>query len=246
MRVRAPTIDDAPAVLEVLVAREIADIGVADYVLEDLLDEWHATELDISMDARVLELDGRIVAYAMVRGPGTLAPVAPEYEGRGIGSRMLDWAERRERELGRSEHRQWIGSGNERATTLLHAAGYKLARSYWRMALRLEDLRARPNTAPDSLRLRALDVERDVAAVHALDAASFAGAPDYRPESLQAFREGHLGAHDLDPQLSRVAELGGQIAGFLLARRRTDAPVAFVDILAVDPGTRARESARRC
>jgi hypothetical protein len=26
----------------------------------------------------------------------------------------------------------------------------------------------------------------------------FAGAPDYYPESLQAFREEHLGAHDLD------------------------------------------------
>jgi hypothetical protein len=42
---------------------------------------------------------------------------------------MLDWAQRRERELGRSERRQWIGSGNERGRTLLGAAGYKLARS---------------------------------------------------------------------------------------------------------------------
>jgi len=235
MRFRAPTIDDAPAVLEVLVAREVADLGVPDYVLEDLLDEWRATELDLSLDARVVELDRRIVAYAMVRGPGTLAAVAPKYEGRGIGTRMLDWVEGRERELGRSEHRQWIGSGNERGKTLLHAAGYKLARSYWRMALRLENLRAHADSAPDSLRVRSLDVEQDTVAVHALDAASFAGAPDYRPESLQAFREEHLGAHDLDPELSRVAELGGQIAGFLLARRRTDAPVGFVDILAVDP-----------
>jgi len=235
MRFRAPTIDDAAAVLEVLVAREIADLGVADHLLEDLLDEWRATELDLPADARVVELDGRIVAYAMVRGPGALAAVAPNYEGCGIGTRMLDWAEGRERELGRSEHRQWIGSGNERGKTLLRAAGYELARSYWRMALRLENLRAGLNSVPEGLRLRALDVEQDAVAVHALDAASFAGAPDYRPESLQAFLEEHLGAHDLDPELSRVAELGGQIAGFLLARRRTDASVGFVDILAVEP-----------
>jgi len=189
----------------------------------------------LSLDARVVELDRRIVAYAMVRGPGTMAAVAPEYEGRGIGTGILDWAQRRERELGRSEHRQWIGSGNQRGKTLLLAAGYQLARSYWRMALRLEHLRAHPDNAPEGLRLRSLDVERDATAVHALDAASFAGAPDYRPESLQAFREEHLGAHDLDPQLSRVAERGGQLAGFILSRRRTDAPVGFVDILAVDP-----------
>jgi mycothiol synthase len=235
MRLQGPTIDDAPAVLEVLVAREIADIGVADYVLEDLLDEWRATELDLAADSRVVELDGRIVAYAMVRGPGTLAAVAPDYEGRRIGARLLAWAEGRERELGRSEHRQWIGSGNERGKKLLQAAGYELARSYWRMALRLEDLCDHLDTAPEGLQLRSLDVEQDAIILHALDAASFAGAPDYYPESLQAFEEEHLGAHDLDPQLSRVAELDSQIAGFLLARRWTEAPVGFVDILVVHP-----------
>ena len=235
MRLRAPAIDDASAVLEVLVARDIADIGVPDYVLEDLLDEWRASELDLAADSRVVELDGRIVAYAMARGPGTLVAVAPGYEGRGIGARLLDWAEARERELGRSQHRQWIGSGNERGKTLLQAAGYALARSYWRMGLRLEELRDYPDTTPAGLRLRSLDVDRDASTLHALDAASFAGAPDYHPESLQAYREEHLGAHDLDPELSRVAELGGQIAGFLLARRWTEAPVGFVDILAVHP-----------
>jgi ribosomal protein S18 acetylase RimI-like enzyme len=235
VRLRAPTIDDAPAVLEVLVAREIADIGVPDFVLGDVLDEWGASELDLAADARVVELEGRIVAYAVVRGPGTLASVAPEYEGRGIGVRLLGWAEGRECELGRSDHRQWIGSGNMRGRSLLQAAGYALARSYWRMGLRLEDLEDRPDTAPAGLRLRSLEVERDAVALHALDAASFAGAPDYLPESLQAFREEHLGAHDLDPNLSCVAELGWQIAGFLLARRWTEAPVGFVDILAVHP-----------
>jgi mycothiol synthase len=235
MRLRAPTLDDARAVLEVLLAREIADIGVPDYVLEDVLDEWRASELDLAADSRVVEVDGQIVAYAIVRGPGTLVAVAPEHERRGIGARLLDWAEGRERELGRSEHRQWIGSGNDRGKALLQGAGYERARSYWRMGLRLEDLGDHPGTAPLGLRLRSLDVDRDAVALHALDAASFAGAPDYHPESLQAFREEHLGAHDLDPELSRVGTLGGQIAGFLLARRWTEAPVGFVDILAVHP-----------
>ncbi|MBV9166539.1 MAG: GNAT family N-acetyltransferase [Solirubrobacterales bacterium] len=235
MRLRAPTVDDASSVLEVLVARDIADIGVPDYTVEDLLDEWRASELDLAVDSRVVELDSRIVAYAMVRGPGTLVAVAPEYEGRGIGARLLHWAEGRERELGRSEHRQWIGYGNERGKALLRAAGYELARSYWRMGLRLEDLCDHPDTAPSGLRLRSLEVDRDAVALHALDAASFAGAPDYHPESLQAYREEHLNAHDLDPELSRVAELGGLIVGSVLARRWTEAPVGFVDILAVHP-----------
>ena len=202
-------------------AREIADIGVPDYVLEDLLDEWRVTDLDLTTDSRVVELDGRIVACAIVHGPITIAAVAPQYEGQGIGAVVLRWAEERERELGRSEHHQWIGSGNERGKTLLQAAGYKLARSYWRMGPPLEDLRDHPDTSVDGVRLRPLDVEQDAVSVHALDDASFAGAPDYYPASLQAYREEHLGAHDLAPQLSCVAELGGQIAGFLLAGRWT-------------------------
>ncbi|HEY6398006.1 MAG TPA: hypothetical protein VIX82_11185 [Solirubrobacteraceae bacterium] len=41
-----------PAVLEVLVAREIADVGAPDYVRKDPLDEWRATDLDLAADSR--------------------------------------------------------------------------------------------------------------------------------------------------------------------------------------------------
>jgi GNAT superfamily N-acetyltransferase len=60
--------------------------------------------------------------------------VAPDQEGRGIGSQLLEWAEWRDRDRGRDVHRQWVA-----------------------------------------------------AAIHAVDAASFAPAPDYTPESLQEF-----------------------------------------------------------
>ncbi len=140
MRLRAPVPDDAPAALAVLVAREVADFGVPDYTLEDLLDEWRGSDLVLATDARVIEADGRIVAYGAVRRPGTLAVVAPEFEGRGIGARLLQWAEARERERGSERHRQWIAASNERAQALLRAAGYARARCYWRMACQLDEI----------------------------------------------------------------------------------------------------------
>jgi hypothetical protein len=64
-------------------ARNMVDLGVADDTLDDVLDEWRSSDLDLAADAQVVEFGGRIVAYGVVRRPGTLAVVAPEFEGRG-------------------------------------------------------------------------------------------------------------------------------------------------------------------
>jgi mycothiol synthase len=109
MRYRAPVLDDAPAVLAALAARELADFGAVEYTLEDLREEWTVSDLDLERGAQVVECDdGRIVAYVAVRRQGTLAAVVPDFEGRGIGSRLLEWAEDREREQGHELHRQWV------------------------------------------------------------------------------------------------------------------------------------------
>lgn len=239
MSLRGPGPDDAPAVLGVLVARDVADLGVPDYTLEDLADEWRASDVDLANDTRVVDLDGQIVAYAIVHRPGTLAVVAPEFEGLGIGTRLLRWAEGREREQGRESHRQWIAASNERARVLLLDAGYARVRSYWRMVRQLDAIAER-GPPPSGVRVRPLDIDGDAVAVHALDAASFASAPDYRPQSLKDFREEHLGGHDLDPALSLVAERGETIVGFLLACRWKDEAVGYVDILAVHPDQQRR------
>jgi mycothiol synthase len=240
MQLRAPLPDDAPAVFAVLEARNVADLGVPDYTLADLTDEWRLSDFKLTDDARVVELDdGRIVAYAAVMRPGVMAAVAPGHEGQGIGAQLLQWAERRERQLGRDRHRQWISAGNERGQALLRAAGYAPVRSYWRMVRRLDSVTASA-PLPVDVRLRPLDLGRDAVALHALDRLSFAANPDYEPETLEAFREEHLEAHDLDPGLSCVAEHGGQLAGFLLARRWDGEAAGFVDVLAVHPDHQRR------
>ncbi len=236
MHFRAPVADDAPAVLAVLRARDVADLGVPDYQLGDLQDEWRGVEFDLASDACVVEsVDARIVAYAAVGQPGTLAAVAPDHEGLGIGARLLGWAEQRERELGRTHHRQWVGGGNTRAAALLRPAGYRLARNYWRMARELDATDGAQGHPPPGISFRQIDRDGDARALHALDAASFAANPDYQPESFAAFRQEHLQAHDLDPALSYVAERGTEIVGFVLTRRWDHEQAGYVDLLAVGP-----------
>lgn len=68
MLYRAPVPADAPAVLAVSDARDIADLGEVDHTLEELRDEWRSSDLDLEHDAQVVEdPEGRIVAYAAVR-----------------------------------------------------------------------------------------------------------------------------------------------------------------------------------
>jgi mycothiol synthase len=234
---------DAPAVLAVIAARDVADLGAADFTLEDLRDEWRASQFDLAGDALVADNGtGEIVAYAVLLRPGALVAVAPAYEGWGIGSRLLEWTERRQREQGRGCLRQAVGAANARGQELLRRAGYAPARSYFRMVRELTGGLAGMvgSDPPAGFRLRQLDPDGDAVAVHALDDASFAANPDYTPESQTAFREEHLGAHDLAPELSLVAEYGGAVAGFLLARHWRAEAAGFIDILAVGPEYRRR------
>lgn len=239
MRLRPPTNSDAERVQAVLLARDMADFGQPDLTLGDPREEWSAGEFDLRADARVAEDSaGRVLAYAVVRRPGAVVAVHPEHERRGIGTQLLHWSEARERQRGRSRHRQWVAAGNEPARSLLTAAGYRYTRSYYRMVRPLDGAVSEP-LLPPGVRLRQLDVPGDAAELHVLDGASFAANADYEPEPLEAFEE-HLRAGDADPTLSLVAGDGTRAIGFLLTRRWNEQGVGFVDVLAVHPDFQRR------
>lgn len=233
MRLRPPTLDDAEKAFEVVAARDVADLGVIDYTLKDLLDLWQLSEIDISADARLVEDDaGHVVAYGIAEDDGGFGVVRPEAEGRGAGTMLLDWLEQRERELERDMHRQYAAASNATAAAFLTGRGYSLARSNYRMVRPLTDAIVILEVGEVILRP---PVPEDVEAMHAVDERAFAGDPGYVPGSLTHFREEHIEAHDAAPELSRVAIVADRLVGFLLARRWTDESVGYVDILAVDP-----------
>jgi ribosomal protein S18 acetylase RimI-like enzyme len=229
---RAPVPEDLEAVHAVLLARDLADLGEPDFKLEDLRDEWRGEEFDLAADAQVaLDPAGVIVGWAETRPQGGFAVVAPAAEGRGHGTTLLRWLEARERADGRGVHRQLIAHANYAAQRLLDDAGYRFAASNHVMRRPLD-----PADLELSFTLRALDPDSDAQALHALDAAAFSGQSGYVPQSLSAFVADHLEAHDLDAELSRVAERDGRVAGFLLVRRREPERIGHIDLLAVAPG----------
>ena len=214
MRTRGPQWEDAPAVAALLVARHTADVGLPLFRVEEVHDEWRSPDVDLSRDALLVQIDGALAGYAIVNRVGAFAVVAPEYEGRGVGARLLEWVERREREREVDVHRQ--------------------IRSYWRMACPL-DHRAPAVDPPAGVTLRPLDPAADAKALYALDADSFAASPDFVGASYEMFVQEHLRANDLAPELSLIAEDNGEIVGFLIARSWRHEASGYVDLLAVAP-----------
>jgi mycothiol synthase len=237
MRLRAATELDAEAAHAVIAARDTHDLGVVDFTLADLREEWGFPDVEIAKDV-VLGKDasGQVVAYGIARRMGVMAIVHPEHEGKGWGSLLLEWAERREAERGDSFRRQWINEGNARAKALLEGAGYEWQRSYARMRRTLDG--PLPEVAvPDGVVLRSLDVAADAEVVWKVDAAAFGGAPDFDQVTLEQFRKEGLETHDFDPAASFVAEREGEIVGFVVCKRweEDDPPAGYVSILGVDP-----------
>lgn len=233
MRLRAPTPDDLEAAYAVIEARDLADVGFPDYTPQDLRDSWQLGELDLASDVRLVEDEaGRIVAYGIVEDQGAFGAVSPDAEGRGTGALLLAWVEQREIQLKHPVHRQYVAAANQTAAAFLSARRYALARSMHRMVRRLDG--AAPSDPPLGVALRQPEPV-DAEAINALDNRAFANDPGYVPTSLTAFREEHLEAHDTALDLSLVACEEERIVGFLVARRREDETVGYIEILAVDP-----------
>ena len=240
MTLRPPGLADDSAVLAVIVARDIADLGEPDYTLDDLREEWAEEGFEPALDAVVAERDGRIAGYAAMRPGEAHAYVHPDAEGLGLGTALLDWTERRAAARGHARFRQDIGTRNARAAALLRARGYEHVRSYWRMVIDLDGRVAGAPANPAGIGARALDPAGDAEALHAINERAFASVASYRGEPLERFRAEHLGAATLDPGLSVVAEADGRPIGFALCRRWADEGRGYIDLLAVDPDAAGR------
>jgi mycothiol synthase len=237
---RAPTFADAGAVLALLVARDLVDYGVPDMTLPELEDEWSAESFDLGADAIVAQTpDGVIAAYAVIHRPGAMGFVSVDHEGLGIGTRLVQWGRKRERELGRARHRQAIPAGSARARELLLASGYQYERSFSRLVRSLDGSEREPGLG-NGMVLRAFAPETDSRGVHSLDELSFAANADFQAETLEEFTDGHLRPREFAPELSLVVHDADALVGFLLARRWREQAVGFIDLLGVHPAWRRR------
>jgi mycothiol synthase len=229
MQLRPARPSDAATALELIVARDIADLGRPDYTLEDVQADWAAPGLDLARDAWFAEEDGTALGYALLDDRGAaLVTVPPASEGRGVGTALRGAAESRALERGEALCRQFVPTANEAARTHLLDAGYWPAHSYFRMRMPLADVPA----APAEVTVRAFSRGLDDAVVHALIDEAFAGIAGNEPQSLESWQAAKVEKAGWDPALWLLHEDADGLAGAVLCERWEDG-VGYVDRLAV-------------
>ena len=234
-RLRAPVPADDEAVLRVLLARDVEDIGYPDFTLEDLRADWATPGLDLARDAWVVEEGGgQIVASGLLLSDDALIYVHPEACGRGLGTVLREVAEARGRDRGTAVLRQFVPIANEPAAALLLEAGWWPAQHYLRMRMALED-----GIPPAAQTLRAFERDQDELPVHALVDAAFSEIEGYVSEPLEVWRRQRIEKPGWDAGLWLVLEDDEGVAGAALGER-WDNGVGYIAQLAVASRARGR------
>ena len=235
-RMRPPTDVDAGAVLELILARDVADLGVPDFSMGDLRAEWAGVELE--HDARVAAgPNGRLDGYAIVLGDDAVVLVHPEAERQGTGTVMRRWAEARAAERGTKVLRQFAVGSNERGRRHLRAAGYEPVHHYFRLRGDLDALPPAPEAA-----LRTFELQ-DEAAVHALVQEAFSEVEGNDFEPLDRWRANRSEKPGWDPALWLLLHDDDGLAGVALGER-WEGGTGYLGELAVAPRARGRGHGR--
>jgi mycothiol synthase len=220
---RPATQGDLDEVAALLEAWELAHFGEAEATRSEIQFGWGAAWFDLERDTRLIHgTDGELAAYAEHSTPDpsqrfeVFGPVRPGYEGQGLGSAILDWAEDRTRsrlEPG-SEVRLWNSApaGDSGATRLLDAYGYQPIRTFRQMTIDLdESFDAGP--APEGIAVRPFEAADGPAAFAVVDAA-FATHFGYWKETFEEWWTQQQADETWDPTLGLVAKHGSSIVGY--------------------------------
>jgi mycothiol synthase len=233
-RIRPPLDADAPSVLDVIHARDVADVGAPDFMLEDLESDWSRPGVALEHDARVAEgARGGIRGYAILLGDDAVVCVHPEAEGEGNGTVLRRWAEARAAERGTSVLRQFAYGSNDGARRHLREAGYEPVQHYFRLRAALAEV-----PGPADVALREFE-PGDEAAVHRLIEDAFTEIEGHTPMTVEEWRAKGTAKAGHDPRLWLVTEDEDGIAGAALGERWEN-DTGYVAELAVAARARGR------
>jgi mycothiol synthase len=259
---RSLTTEDAPALARAWAAIEAVD-GTGEHFSEhDLRDELEEESLDLRRDTLGgVAPGGEFVAFVSVRGSAAVGDVdrlfpdgavVPAARGRGLGRRLLEWAEERAAALHRERHPDvpgavcvYVHENNPSKEALVRAAGYEATRWEHTMARALDDPLPSVPPTPPGLVLTRYTADRDEA-VRESHRVAFSGHWGFTPPDEQRWARWFTGSRAFRADLSWLLLDGDEVAAFLLGyfweadAAATGVREAFVGQLGVRPEWRRR------
>jgi mycothiol synthase len=230
---RPATMEDAPGVLEIMRACDIAVTGESEEALDDIITEWQIPGVNMETDLRVISAaDGRLVAYGIVLD--NFRPVTPEIDvyihpdfwGDTLDSVLMGWVEERARAAipkvpadARVAMHAYTFSKDTYYKSVLERAEMQLIRHAFRMMIAL-DQPTQPPEWPERITLRVFGAGDEKRPVLEAVRGSFQDHWGYveQPFDEHYERWSHFWDEDFDPSLWFLAMDGDQIAGICLCR----------------------------
>jgi mycothiol synthase len=228
-------------------------IGADEFDMQEYIAEWTSPSINLEGDTRVaVAPDGKILGVIEVwnnTAPHVLnwvwARVHPDYEGQGIGTAMMEWAEQRAREkltLAEPDTRVMMRTGqfavNIAAKELFENLGFNGVRYSFTME-RVMDAPPEPPMIPEGIVIRPMIAPDEYEAIHLLDQEAFRdhwGHVERPFEDTFAQMMHFLNERgDHDPALWFVAMDGERLAGISMCRLHASGnpESGWVDTLAV-------------
>ena len=237
-RVRPATVEDAPAINELVIAVDVAVQGWSDSTEAELVDWWRLT--DLAGNSWVVE-DDSLAAYGVVIAHGENAEtdgfVHPAKTGLGLGSWLLRRGEQRACDLGYRAVLTWCLTPDTSARALFERSGYREVRRFYRMLVEHKGEPPAPEW-PEGFRVSTFE-PGDGPAVHAVLDEAFADEWNHVPEPLEHWAERRINVPDFDPTRWFIVRERDEIAAVLRGDPERGG-AAWVGALGVRPEWRKR------
>jgi len=252
--VRAGTLEDAEACLEIGNLWSQTIIGQDELIdVEDLRQDWISPGFDPAEDVLLVYAPDNTLAGYMEAWATAVPPVHPwlwgrvhpDYNGLGIGTAMLTWAEQRvSRVLDdldpdlRFAPRVGVLHQATESQELFKNMGYQHIRSAYTMLIEMDELAPSP-VWPGGISLRPFDLERHLDAVYQADMEAFRDhfgfVEEPYEEGIKRYKHHLIEGESFDPSLWFIAWEADQVAGVCICRPTAydDPEVGHVSILGV-------------
>ena len=205
--------EDAQAVFELVAAHEEAVQGESDVALAEILSTWRRPSFDLATDSIAVFEGERMVAEAEVfQGQRAEAMVHPEAWGRGIGTWLLGWTERRALEAGGTLVGQTVQDSLTAAVELFGRHGYEPMWTSWILEMALDGPQPEP-ALPAGFAFRPFVAGRDEHPFFELTERAFSEWPDRDAGSFEDWRASMLEGDEFDPDLLLQIHRRGELAG---------------------------------